>query len=108
MTSWRKFKKQYKKDSAKRIYGHLLTLTDRNGKVLKGTFRRFKPRLEEKPNGRKRVVLDFLVDDLVEEVAERSISKADSKVIEDEGSLSFNFTVKSKDVSDTLKKMFGL
>lgn len=108
MTSWRKFKKQYKKDVAKRTYGHLVMLKDNDGNVYSGTFKAVKPYLETKPNGRKRVAWACVVDDLAEEVAEKAVEKADTKVIEDKGSLTLNFTVKNEDISDTLKELFDL
>ena len=48
MTSWRKFKKQYKKDMIKRACGHLATLKDKDGNVYSGTFKAVKPYLETK------------------------------------------------------------
>ena len=53
MTSWRKFKKQYKKDMIKRTYGHLVTLKDKDENVYSGTFKAVKPYLETRPNGIK-------------------------------------------------------
>ena len=106
MTSWRKIKKQYKKDAAKRTYGHLVTLKDNDGNVYSGTFKAIKPYLETRPNGRKRVAWACVVDDLAKEVAKKAVEKADTKVIGDKGSLTLNFTVKNEDISDTLKELF--
>lgn len=108
MTSWRKFKKQYKKDMIKRTYGHLVTLKDKDGNVYSGTFKAVKPYLETGPNGRKRVAWACVVDDMAKEVAEKAVEKADTEIIEDKGSVAINFTVKSDDISDTLKELFGL
>ena len=108
MTSWRKFKKQYKKDAAKRIYGHLVTLKDKDGNVYSGTLKAVKPYLETRPNRIKRVAWACVVDDLAKEVAEKAVEKADKEIIADKGRVAINFTVKSDDISDTLKELLGL
>ena len=108
MTSWRKFKKQYKKDMIKRTYGNLVTLKDKDGNIYSVTLAASHPHLEARPNGRKQVIWDCVVDDFKEEAADSTISKADSKTIEDKGSLNLDFTVKVEDISNTLKELFGL
>ena len=108
MTSWRKFKKQYKKDAAKRIYGHLVTLKDKDGNVYSGTLKAVKPYLETRPNRIKRVAWACVVEDMAKEVAEKAVEKADKEIIADKGMVAINFTVKSDDISDTLKELFGL
>ena len=108
MTSWRKFKKQYKKDAVKRTYGHLVTLKDNGGNVYSGTFKAVKPCLETRPNGKKRVAWACVVDDIAKEVAEKAVEKADTEIIADNVGVAINFTVKSDDISDTLKELFGL
>ena len=108
MASWRKFKKQYKKDMIKRTYGHLVTLKDNDGNVYSGTFKAVKPYLETRPNKRKRVAWACVVDDLAKEVAEKAVEKADTEIIDDKGRVAINFTVKSDDISYTLKELFGL
>ena len=108
MTSWRKFKKQYKKDAAKRIYGYLATLKDKDGNVSSGTFKALNPYLGTRPNRRKRVAWACVVEDMAKEVAEKAVEKADMKIIEDKGRVAINFTVKSDDISDTLKELLGL
>lgn len=108
MASWRKFKKQYKKDMIKRTYGHLVTLKDKDGNVYSGTFKAVKPYLETRPNRRKRVAWACVVDDMAKEVAEKAVEKADTEIIADKGRVAINFTVKSEDISDTLKELFGL
>ena len=45
---------------------------------------------------------------MAKEVAEKAVEKADMKIIEDKGRVAINFTVKSDDISDTLKELFGL
>lgn len=108
MTSWRKFKKQYKKDMIKRTYGYLATLKDKDGNVYSGTFKAVKPYLETRPNRRKRVAWACVVDDMAKEVAEKAVEKAGTEIIADKGMVAINFTVKSDDISDTLKELFGL
>ena len=108
MTSWRKFKKQYKKDMIKRTYWYLATLKDKDGNVYSGTFKAVKPYLETRPNRIKRVAWACVVDDLAKEVAEKAVDKADTEIIADTGRVAINFTVKSDDISDTLKELFCL
>ena len=108
MASWRKFKKQYKKDMTKRTSGYLAMLKDKDGNVYSGTFKAVKPYLETRPNGRKRVAWACVVDDMAKEVAEKAVEKAAMEIIEDKGRVAINFTVKSDDISDTLKELFGI
>lgn len=108
MTSWRKFKKKYKKDAAKCIYGHAVTFTGDDGNSWKGTMKGFTPRLETKLNGKKRVVWNMLVDKLSEVVASKCVYEAERNIDRTDGSLSIVFTVKSENISQTIKDMIGL
>lgn len=107
MTSWRKFKKQYKKDAAKRIYDYLVTFTDNAGNCYKGTLKGFKPQLITNPNGKKHVELDALIENVAKVIANKYIDEAECHKVSNDGSLAIEFSVRC-DTSQTIKDILGL
>lgn len=99
MTSWRKYKKRYKKEAANRTYGHYVTLMDTKGNELFGILKGFTPKLEASQNGRRHVVWLANI-----EPTHKIIQ--DKEWVEDGGNASFNFTAPTKDIE--LKGLLGL
>ena len=99
MTSWRKYKKKYKKEAAKRTYGHYVTLMDTKGNEFFGILKGFTPKLEASQNGRIHVVWLANI-----EPTHKIIQ--DKEWVEDGGNASFNFTAPTKDIE--LKGLLGL
>ena len=99
MTSWRKYKKRYKKKAANLTYGHYVTLMDTKGNEFFGILKGFTPKLEASQNGRRHVVWLANI-----EPTHKIIQ--DKEWVEDGGNASFNFTAPTKDIE--LKGLLGL
>jgi hypothetical protein len=99
MTSWRKFKKKFKKEAAKRTYGHYVTFTDAKGNEFYGILKGFYPRLETSQNGRRLVVW-------IANIEPTHKIMQDKEWVDDGGSASFNFTAPTKDVK--IEELLGL
>lgn len=99
MTSWRKFKKQCKKDAAKRTYGHCVTLEDNEGKQFFGILKGFTPKLETMQNGKKHVVWYADIEPTHKIIQER-------EWFPDGDAVSFEFSTTTKD--PMVKKLLGL
>lgn len=108
MTSWRKFKKQFKKDAARQSWGDNIILTSRSGERYSTRLTGFRPRLVAKSNGKKTAVFDALTEGM-------------SKVLEDNaptlgahesgsacGELEITYTLKSSELSPEFKELFGI